>query len=129
MFEDTYLGLPTLEGRMNKGKFQTLQSHMSKLLIEWGDDLLAQSARGVLIKAIAQAIPTYVMGVFKLPFSVCDELTRLIRNYWWSKWQEENSLGWLAKAPPIKNARGHGLSHLQSSAPGMTSLAIISIPG
>jgi hypothetical protein len=50
--------------------------------MDWGD-MLSQSAREVLIKSIAQAIPTYVMGVFKLPFSVCDDLTKLIRDYWW----------------------------------------------
>jgi hypothetical protein len=83
VFEGKYLGLPTPEGRMNKGKFESLQARLSKLIIEWGDGLMAQSAREILIKAIAQAIPTYIMGVFKLPLGLCDELTRLIRNYWW----------------------------------------------
>jgi hypothetical protein len=57
--------------------------------------MLSQSAREVLIKSIAQAIPTYVMGVFKLPFSVCDDLTKLIRDYWWGveKGKKEDALG------------------------------------
>jgi hypothetical protein len=42
---------------------------------------MSQTARGILIKAIAQAIPAYVMGVFKLPFSLCDELTKPMRDY------------------------------------------------
>jgi hypothetical protein len=62
VFEEKYLGLPTPEGRMHKGKFQNLQSKLSKRLIEWGDSLQAQSARDILIKAIAQVIPAYVMG-------------------------------------------------------------------
>jgi hypothetical protein len=81
-FEAKYLGLPTPDGRMNKGKYESLQERLSKYLMEWGDSLLAQSAREILIKAIAQALPTYVMGVFKLPMSVCEDLNRLIRNYW-----------------------------------------------
>jgi hypothetical protein len=83
-FKSKYLGLPTPKGRMNKGKFQSLQARLSQMLIELGDIPLAQAAREVLIKAVAQAIPTYVMalmGVFKLPASVCDELNHLIRNY------------------------------------------------
>lgn len=48
-----------------------------------GDGLLTQSALEMLIKAIAQALPTYIMGVFRLPMSVCDDLTKLIRDYWW----------------------------------------------
>lgn len=31
----------------------------------------------ILIKSVAQAIPTYVMSIFKLPASVCDDLTLL----------------------------------------------------
>jgi hypothetical protein len=72
-FEEKYLGLPTPEGRMHKGRFMNLQSRLCQHLMAWGD-MLSQSAREILIKAIAQAIPAYVMGVFKLPFSVCDEL-------------------------------------------------------
>jgi hypothetical protein len=49
---------------LHKGKFQNLQSKLSKVLMEWGDGLLAQSACEILIKAIAQAITTYVMGGF-----------------------------------------------------------------
>jgi hypothetical protein len=77
-FEDKYLCLPTPEG-----KFESLQARLSKWLIDLGDSTLSQSAREILIKAIAQANPTYVMGVFKLPASVCDDLGQLIRNYWW----------------------------------------------
>jgi hypothetical protein len=36
-----------------------------------------------MIKAIAQSMATYIMGVFKLPFSVCDDLTKLVRDFWW----------------------------------------------
>jgi hypothetical protein len=94
-FEDKYLGLPTPEGRMNKGKFQSLQARLSKWLIDLGDSLLAQSAREVLIKAIAQAIPTYVMGVFKLLASVCDDLEQLIRNYWWGSEKGKRKIHWI----------------------------------
>jgi hypothetical protein len=45
-FEVKYLGLPTPDGRMNKGKFMNLQSRLSKLLMEWGDTLLDQCSRG-----------------------------------------------------------------------------------
>ena len=37
----------------------------------------------VLIKAVAQAILTYTISVFKLPDSLCEDLTSMIRNFWW----------------------------------------------
>jgi hypothetical protein len=95
-FEVKYLGLSTPDGRMNKGKFVNLQSRLSKLLMEWGDSLLAQSAREILIKAIAQAIPTYVMGVFKLPASLWEELTKLVHDYWWGAKQGKRKTHWLS---------------------------------
>jgi hypothetical protein len=49
--------------------------------MEWGDGFPSQAAKEVLIKAVVQAIPTYIMAVFKLPLALCDELNRMIRNY------------------------------------------------
>jgi hypothetical protein len=82
-FVSKYLGLPTPEGRMSSGKFQSLQSKLAKYLVEWDDNHKSQAAKEILIKSIAQAIPVYVMSVFKLPLGLCDELTKMIRRYWW----------------------------------------------
>jgi hypothetical protein len=84
-FDSKYLGLPTPHGRMDKGKFESLRSSLAKSLMEWGDNHLTQAAKEVFIKSIAQALPVYIMGIFKLPFGLCDELTKMIRNYWWGE--------------------------------------------
>ncbi|KAM0834186.1 hypothetical protein ACQ4PT_063778 [Festuca glaucescens] len=80
-FEDKYLGLPTPDGRMNKGKFQMLQEQLAKRILLWND--LSQGGKEIMIKAVAQSLATYIMGVFKLPLSVCDDLTKLVRDFWW----------------------------------------------
>ena len=36
------------------------------------------------------------MGVFKLPFSVCDDLTRMVRNYWWGSEKGKRKTHWMA---------------------------------
>jgi hypothetical protein len=82
-FENKYLGLPTPKGRLNKGKLQNLQVRFTKRFMEWGDGLPSQAAKEILIKAVAQSIPTYIMAVFKLPLGLCDELNRMVCNYWW----------------------------------------------
>jgi hypothetical protein len=46
-------------------------------------NMVQNDRKEILIKAVAQATPTYIMGVFCLPRSVCDDLTRLVRNFWW----------------------------------------------
>jgi hypothetical protein len=82
-FEDKYLGLPTPQGRMHKGRFLSLQERLLKRMMLLGVGIPSQAGKETLIKSIAQSIATYIMGVFKLPFAVCDDLTRMIRNYWW----------------------------------------------
>jgi hypothetical protein len=95
-FETKYLGLPMPEGRMDSGKFQSLQAKLAKCLLEWDDNHKSQAAKEVLIKAIAQSIPVYVMSVFKLPFGLCDELTKMIRRYWWGAENGKRKTHWVA---------------------------------
>jgi hypothetical protein len=40
-FEDKYLGLPTPAGRMHKGRFQSLQERLSKMLMDSGVDWMS----------------------------------------------------------------------------------------
>jgi hypothetical protein len=95
-FETKYLGLPTPEGCMSKGKFQSLQSKLAKCLVEWDDNHKSQAAKEILIKAVAQALTVYVMGVFKLPLGLCDELTKMIRRYWWGAEHGKRKTHWLS---------------------------------
>ena len=40
-----------------------------------------QADRKVLIKTIAQAIPTYTMGYFKLLLSLCHEIEAMVKKF------------------------------------------------
>jgi hypothetical protein len=93
-FEDKYLGLPTPDGRMTRGKFDDLQAKLMKILMMWGD--MSQGGNEILITAVAQALPTFIMGVFKLPFSLFDDLTRLIREFWWGIEKGKRKMHWVS---------------------------------
>lgn len=36
-----------------------------------------------MLSSVAQALPTYTMGVFLLPVYLCEELQRMMNSYWW----------------------------------------------
>jgi hypothetical protein len=53
-------------------------------------------AKEVMIKDVAQAIPTYIMEVFKLPVTLCNELTQLIHQFWWGEEGGHRRVHWMA---------------------------------
>ena len=58
-----------------------MKAKLATKLAGWKEKLLSKAGKEVLIKVVAQAIPTYTMSCFKIPDSLCDEMTSLIRNY------------------------------------------------
>ena len=78
---EKYLGLSSLVGRNKKNTFKEVKEKLAKKLARWKEKLLSKAGKEVLIKAVAQAIPTYTMSCFKIPDSQCEEMTSLIRNF------------------------------------------------
>jgi hypothetical protein len=68
---EKYLGLPSLVGHSKTKSFATILSRVQKRVDGWKEKFLSQAGRGVLIKAVLQAVPTYCMGVFLLLKSLC----------------------------------------------------------
>ena len=76
------MGLPTLVVRAKYQTFSYLNDRVRKKLQGWKECLLSKAGKEVLIKAVAQAISTYTMGVFLLPVKLCDELNALCAKFW-----------------------------------------------
>ena len=76
-------------GRNKRASFNDMKDKLSKKLAGWKGKLLSKASKEVLIKAVAQAIPTYTMSCFKIPDSLCDELTSMIRQFWVGQRGEE----------------------------------------
>ncbi|KAL0313733.1 UNVERIFIED_CONTAM: hypothetical protein Scaly_2906000 [Sesamum calycinum] len=71
---EKYLGLPTVSGRSKRELFVSPKNRVWSKLQNWGAKRLSQAGWIVLIKAVAQAIPTYAMGCFLLPDGLLHEL-------------------------------------------------------
>lgn len=93
---EKYLGLPSLVGRNKRNTFNEIKEKLRKKLAGWKEKMLSKAGKEVLIKAVAQAIPTYTMSYFKLPDALCEELTSMIWNFWWGQKTNEKRIAWLS---------------------------------
>ena len=82
---EKYLGLPSLVGKNKCNTFQQLMEGLNNKLSNWEKKLLSHVRYEILIKTVAQAVPTYTMSVFKLPNNLCDEMTSMVLRFWWGK--------------------------------------------
>ena len=93
---EKYLRLSSLIGQNKKKSFREIKEKLAGKLAGWKEKLLSKVRKEVLIKAVAQAIPTYAISCFKIPDSLCDEITSLIRNFWWGQRKEERRTAWIS---------------------------------
>lgn len=68
-------------GRNKRNTFNDIKEKIGKKLVGWKEKMLSKVGKEVLIKVVAQAILTYTMSCFKIPDSLCEELTSMIRNF------------------------------------------------
>jgi len=92
---DRYLGLPTHVGRSKKRAFIAIKERIGRRLAGWMNRLVSWAGREVLIKAVAQAIPTYAMSVFKFPKDLCSSIQAMLNRFWWSHDPNKRKIHWV----------------------------------
>ena len=113
---DKYLGLPMTYGKSRVNTFKELEEKILKRVLGWKEKFISKAGREVLIKTVAQAIPTYAMSLFKLPKSMCDSINSLLAKYWWGQNKEErkiHSVNW-KKLCKSKQEGGMGFRDLHT---------------
>uniref|UniRef100_A0A453D5L5 Reverse transcriptase zinc-binding domain-containing protein n=1 Tax=Aegilops tauschii subsp. strangulata TaxID=200361 RepID=A0A453D5L5_AEGTS len=95
-WNEKYLGLPVHVGKSKKKAFAYVKGSMAGKVYGWQERLIAKVGKETLVKAVAQAIPTFAMSCFYLTKSFCQELSSLMGKYWWSQQEKENTLHWIS---------------------------------
>jgi hypothetical protein len=94
--DEKYLGLPTPEGRITKDRFRSTKENLIRKFTNWVERNMSMGAKKVLIKSVPQAIPVYIMSIFKLSRTLCDEMIQLIRYFWWGEESGQKKIHWIA---------------------------------
>lgn len=91
-----YLGLQVVLGRLKKEVFSIVILRIWKDMKGWKEGFLSRTGKEVLIKAISQDIPSYIMSFFKLPKEVCKDIEGLMARFWWGAKNGERKLHWMS---------------------------------
>ncbi|KAL8090023.1 hypothetical protein AgCh_039477 [Apium graveolens] len=97
----TYLGLPNLVVRNKSRVLGLLKEKMMQRVQGWKEKWITRAGREVLIKNLAQVVPTYAISTFLVPLEITRYFERslsrreLAHNYHYLLWQPEalNTVG------------------------------------
>ena len=56
------------------------------------EKFISKARREILIKTVAHAIPTYSMGILKIPKTLCDTIKSTLKKYQWGQIKAEKKI-------------------------------------
>lgn len=80
-----HLGLSVQVGKNKKVALRNMEDKFQSKIQGWKSLLLSTAGKETLIKSVLQATPLYTMSVFKLPKTLCNQLSSTIKRFWWSR--------------------------------------------
>ena len=108
---EKYLGLPSFVGRSKYQTFAQLKEKVWKKVNGWKEKLLSQVGKEILIKAVAQSMPTYTMNCFCCQKELSWSFKVLFANFGGVKKEKRDALtGWLGRGCASLSFMGDGVS-------------------
>jgi hypothetical protein len=83
-------------GRSKKEVFAFVQDRIWKKIKGWKEKCLSKAGKETLIKAVAQAIPSYIMSCYKIPEGCCANIESMLSNFWWGSSEHKKKIHWMS---------------------------------
>lgn len=74
--------------------FAWILARVNMRLEGWKEKFLFKARKEILFKTVVQALPQYVMSIFKIPLSICHAIERKIAAFWWKSNENRAGLHW-----------------------------------
>lgn len=92
----TYLGLPECFRSSKADLLGYIHDSLRTRVTGWFACTLSLGGKETLLKAVALAMPVFVMSCFKLPKSTIKNLTRAMADFWWSYVDHKRKTHWVS---------------------------------
>lgn len=89
-----YLGVRAQWEGSNVQSLSCLKEKIISKMEGWKDNFLNQAGKEVMIKAVIQAIPSYIMSILVLPKTFCNSLSSAVAKFWWKSNNNSNGIHW-----------------------------------
>uniref|UniRef100_A0A803PQ00 Uncharacterized protein n=1 Tax=Cannabis sativa TaxID=3483 RepID=A0A803PQ00_CANSA len=112
----TYLGLPSTMGRNKNAVLRYLKERVRKRVHNWDTKFLSKAGKEILIKTVAQALPSYAMSVFLLPLDISRDMEQHMARFWWkTSNSKDKGIHWMSwdKLSKHKSVGGMGFRSLR----------------
>ncbi|XP_062021002.1 uncharacterized protein LOC133737477 [Rosa rugosa] len=111
---DRYLGLPLRVGKSKTAIFSYIKERLTKKLLGWKSKILSSAGKEILIKAIAQTVPSYAMNCYLIPKTLCDDIHQLCAQFFWGDTDQTRKIHWRSwgKLCMTKQEGGLGFKNL-----------------
>jgi hypothetical protein len=94
---EKYLGLPAQVGMDRTDCFQYLVDRVCQIISGWNKKNLSMGGKEILLKAVAQAIPSYAMSMFKLAKGICKAISADVAHFWWGEKDGKKCMHWYSR--------------------------------
>ncbi|PNX92710.1 ribonuclease H [Trifolium pratense] len=113
--QSRYLGFPIPFGRSKKVVFSVVMDRVWKKVKGWKERFLSRAGKETLIKAVAQAIPNYILSCYKMPVGCCKDINSMLAKFWWGSNEEKRKIHWMSweRLSRAKNDGGMGFRGIE----------------